>query len=219
MTVSQACRILNVKAGCSRREIEQVYKARLQLLQLQLVAGRPLAVREKAEHDIAQLKTACEFLMQKAGNGAQSHPRHPQKHPVSMPVGGSPRQTPARRTRVASQWAVAPISNSGVLTSFLIAAMVMLGVILLCSGSLVSENSNKTAKLRVLSVPWCYVEIDGKPMGSSGQAEARALQEGRHRFVLRRDNMVLSRSVYLPKDSLTIIKVGFEEGTIDVSRE
>ena len=89
MTTAQAYQILNLSPGASQREIEQAYKAALQALQLQLVPGQPLAVRQQAHTQIAELKSAFEFLKNMATPGVQpawaGGPTPPQARPTTIP--------------------------------------------------------------------------------------------------------------------------------------
>jgi hypothetical protein len=52
MTESQACSIIGVSMHSSLYEIEQAYTNKLQSLQLQLVTGQPLAVRQQGNRKV-----------------------------------------------------------------------------------------------------------------------------------------------------------------------
>jgi hypothetical protein len=259
MTATQAYHVLNVSPGAGLPEIEQAYKAALQTLQLQLVPGLPVAVRQKALAQIAELKSAFEFLKNMMAPGVQptwgGGPMPPQPRPTAVPpiqpmamppirpaaipqvrpfagfpvqptalppvppVGGFPAQPPAMMPNPFGQGPVASTYPWVLPAGFVLAAVVMLSVIVLCVGSTASLERQKTARLRVLSVPWSHVKVDGKSLGPSGQIDAFALKPGDHEVVLRQGDRVLSQTVHLPEHSETVIKVQLERGHIDVAHK
>ena len=89
MTADQAYRILNVSPGASLPEVERAYTTVLRALQLQMVPSQPLAIRQKAQEQIAQLKTAFELLKNTARSGTPASPvggyAHPQAWPAARP--------------------------------------------------------------------------------------------------------------------------------------
>jgi hypothetical protein len=256
-------------------EIEQAYKAALRTLQLQLVPGQPVAVRQKAQAQIAELKSAFEFLKNTMAPGAQpawagvqpqpqvQPPANPTIRPMPMPpippaaipqvppaatpwiqpamapqgqpfagfpmqppvmpgfqpVAGFTPQPPAMPPNPFGQGPAAPAYPWVVPVGFVLAAAVMLSVVVLCVGSTVSLERQKTARLRVLSVPWSQVKVDGKSLGPSGQIDAFALKPGEHEVVLRQGDRILSQTVHLPEHSETIIKAQLEKGRIDVAQK
>lgn len=275
MTATQAYQVLNVRPGAGLVEIEQAYKAALRTLQLQLVPGQPVAVRQKAQAQIAELKSAFEFLKNTMAPGAQpawagvqpqpqvQPPANPTIRPMPMPpippaaipqvppaatpwiqpamapqgqpfagfpmqppvmpgfqpVAGFTPQPPAMPPNPFGQGPAAPAYPWVVPVGFVLAAAVMLSVVVLCVGSTVSLERQKTARLRVLSVPWSQVKVDGKSLGPSGQIDAFALKPGEHEVVLRQGDRILSQTVHLPEHSETIIKAQLEKGRIDVAQK
>ena len=79
------------------------------------------------------------------------------------------------------------------------------------------QQNSTPARLRVLSVPWCHVEIDGRSVGPSGQAEAFELQAGAHQLRLRCENRVLSHRLVLEPAQRVKVWVQFEKGKIHVT--
>jgi hypothetical protein len=73
--------------------------------------------------------------------------------------------------------------------------------------------------MRVLSVPWCEVELDGRPLGASGQLAAFEVSEGPHKLVLKRNGKVLTRTIALPAGRQTIVKIDFEGGQVHVDQQ
>jgi len=243
MNATQAYRILKVRPGVSLGEIEQAYVNALRTLQLQLVPGQPMPVRHQAQDQIAELKSACEFLknMTKPSisptiGGAQAAmpappagiPRlqpmpmpqiPPAAIPQSPPGPGLPLQ-PAVPSPPPSAWApVAPSYPWIIPASLVLAVSVTLIVVWLCLWSSVSPRERNTARLRVLSVPWSYVQVDGKSLGPSGQTDPFVVRPGDHEVILRQGNRVLSRTVHLPANSETVIKVQLEKGQIHVANK
>jgi hypothetical protein len=251
MTAAQAYQILNVSPGASQREIERAYMDVLRVLQLQLVPGQPVAARQKAQDQIAELKSAFEFLKNMAGSGGQptwgggyAAPQTPpaaipQVPPMTMPpippaavpymqpltglpvqpVAGFAAQPPGMAPNPFHQGPVASAYSWIVPAGFILAAAVMVLVIVICVGSTASLESRRTAKLRVLSVPWSYVQVDGESLGPSGQVDAFALKPGEHEVVLRQGDRVLSQTVHLLENSETVIKAQLEKGQIDVAHK
>jgi hypothetical protein len=177
-------------------EIEQAYIAVLGRLQRQLVPGTPLAVRQKAPEQFAELSRAYQLLKSVAAPTVQP------TGPVSMPSGPTPAGAP-------HPW-VMP-------AGFIVAAIVLVAVVLSMRPS-ISPRRQKTARLRVLSVPWSYVTVDGQSLGPSGQVEAFILKPGDRKVVLRHGGRVLSQTVHLAEGSETIIKAQLEKGYIDVAQ-
>jgi hypothetical protein len=106
-----------------------------------------------------------------------------------------------------------------VAASFLIAAVMMLAVVLLCVRTSATGKPQKSAQFRVLSAPWCQVDLDGKALGPSGQAKAFEVTEGRHTLTLRRNGQVLRSALQLSRGLETLVWVQFEKGQIDVSQQ
>jgi hypothetical protein len=214
MTAAQAYQILGVRPGAGRAAVEQAYTAALQAAQLQLVPGKPLAIRQKAQDQIAALKTAFEFLkntpvppLSPTWTGGYAPPQKPPMSRFRAPPGGggpaAPNSAPA-------------IPNPVILAGFALAAVVVLFIALACVRATAPDHKNGTAQLRVLSVPWSYVKVDGKLLGPSGQADAFALQPGRSQLALCQGNRTLTKTISLQKDCETIVKAQLEKGQIDV---
>jgi hypothetical protein len=251
MNATQAFHILNVSPGASQVEIEQAYRAALQALQLQLVPGQPVAVRQKAQAQIAELKSAFEFLKNMAAPAVQptwaGGPAPPQVRPTMVPqarpaaipqaqpfagfpvqptamppvqgVVGLPVQPPAMMPNPFGAGPAAVTYPWIIPAGLVLAAAVMLSVVLLCMGPTASLKRQESARLRVLSVPWSYVTVDGQSLGPSGQVDAFALKPGEHTATLRQGQRILSQTLQLPEKSETVIKVQLEKGTIDVAHK
>jgi hypothetical protein len=259
MTATQAYQVLNVSPGASQPEIQQAYRAALRALQLKLVTGQPLVVRQKALAQIAELKSAFEFLKNMAGPGVQpawaGGPTPPQTRPTAIPPGqptarppipptaiphgppvagfpaqpigmppvppgaGFPAQPPTMMPNPFGPGPVAPTYPWVLPAGFVLAAAVMVLVIVLCLGPTASLDRHKTARLRILSVPWSYVTVDGRLLGPSGQTDAFPLQPGDHEVVLRQEDRVLSYRVHLSENCETVLKAQLEKGQIDVAHK
>jgi hypothetical protein len=74
-----------------------------------------------------------------------------------------------------------------------------------------------TGNFRVLSVPWCQVELDGRGLGPSGQADYFTVPAGKRQLVLQRDGKKMTTTINIPQDRLILVKADFEKGVIDVS--
>ena len=126
MTTGQAYHILGVRPGASRTEIEQAHTAALRVLQLQLAPGTPLAVRQRAQDQIAALKTAFERVKKATPVQTTRTGRYPQ--PQVQPVAGSAGQP--RTTGPASLHQVFAAPNPIILASFVLAGIVALFFVL-----------------------------------------------------------------------------------------
>lgn len=197
MTPDQACTILSVRPGASRIDIEKAHAAALRVLRLQLVPGTPLAIRQKAQEKMAELDCAYQLLKSVAAPTVQP------TGPVSVPSGPTP-------SRPAHSW-VLP-------AGFAVAALVLVAVVFGMRSSPAPQEP-KTARLRVLSVPWSYVTVDGQSLGPSGQVEAFILTPGDRTVVLRQGERILSQTVHLAEGSETIIKAQLEKGQINVAQK
>ena len=176
MTQDQAYSIIGIPTTCSLPEIERAYKDKLLKLQLQLTAGQSLSLRQRAQQQIAQLVLAWQVLQDAAaqssgypqGGGQSPFPlptgRSPLpmpagRSPLPMPAGGGPSPMPTGSSPPPPQggkqnWpgfaTITPLSKPALITSFLIAALVMLFIMLLCfnvfaqSGRKVYQKSHDT---------------------------------------------------------------------------
>ena len=75
------------------------------------------------------------------------------------------------------------------------------------------------ARMRVLSVPWCEVELDGRPFGASGQSAAFEVSEGTHTLVLQRNGKVLTRKITLRAGRQAVVKVDFKGERVYVDQQ
>ncbi len=238
MTATRAYQILNVSPTAGWAEIERAYQTALQALHLQLIPGQPMTVRQKAQDQIAELKSAFEFLKNligQAGSAAAGQARPPVPIPQFQPM-----PTPAIPPNAVPQFQAAmgsPVQPTATMPNpfrpgqsvstfpwvipagFILAAAVMLIVILLCLGSGISAKGPKTARLRVLSVPWSDVKVNGESLGPSGQVEAFALKPGRYTLSLWQGDSVLSRTIELMENTETVVEAQFEQGTIHAKQK
>ena len=225
MTRNEAYKILGVATTSGIDQIEEAYKTGLRKCQLQLVAGQPLSVRQDAQERIVNIEEAWQLLKNQTSRNSTSQPVNTHRTRVNyfgwhMPLGISPRTA-----------------------GFFVALILMGSISALCMYSLGYETYVKNtetiktyatnsaasepmiasnppkAHLRVLAVPWCYVEMDGRTLGASGQLAAFQVSEGNHTLVLRRNGKILTKNVLLQGAYLTVISVDFERGIILVERK
>ena len=125
----------------------------------------------------------------------------------------------AGQPRAAGPAALNPVfgvPNPVILASLVLAGIVVLFVVLFSVRSTASDNQDRTAQLRILSVPWSYVEVDGTPLGPSGQVDPFTLKPGEYKLVLYQGGRVLARTICLRENRETIVKAQLEKGQIDV---
>jgi outer membrane murein-binding lipoprotein Lpp len=183
-----------------------------------MVPGQQLAVRQQAAGEVAELVSAWEVLKNMPWQSYTPPPPSSRSRPRPQPVPAFAHPQSGARRRSGSASAP-PLPNRAVAISFLIAAVMMLAVVLLCVGASATGKSQKSAQFRILSAPWCQVELDSKALGPSGQAKAFEATEGRHTLTLRRDGKVLRSALQLPQGQETLVWVQFEKGQIDVSQQ
>jgi hypothetical protein len=218
MTRARANNILGVDSGADLARIEHAYRNKFSRLHVRTVPGQPQHVREEAQNQLSELTDAWEFLK---NNSSQ------------MPARNIPKPINTNRTQFSPNFncktnpghkrinilGVLPLPNRALAVSVVIVGFVALLVILLLVGRGAAVGSGKLANLRVLSVPWCNVEIDGRKIGSSGQAMPFALPEGHHRLVLYREGKKFEYALNLISERDTIVKVRFNTGEINVVRQ
>jgi hypothetical protein len=214
MTIAQAYCILGLRPGAGPAQLDQAHAAAQRMLRLQLVPGTPRAVRQKAQAQMAELRTAFELVTKMTASPARSScptrsPR-PKAQPATRHVGPPGASAPPPLSPVLG------VSGPVLVAGMVLAGIVVFSVVLFSVRSAVTSTQNRTARLRVLSVPWSYVTLDGKPLGPSGQAEAFVLKPGKHKLVLCQGPRTLTKTISLPKDGETIVKAQLEKGQIDV---
>lgn len=217
MTRNEAYRILGIARTSGSDQIEEAYKTLLSKCQLQLVPGQSLATRQEAQDRIVAIQDAWQVLKNQT-------PRNITSHPVNT-----------QHTRVNYFGWLVLFRISPRTAGFFVAIVLMGSISLLCmhssghtakantpnfaaSGPVIPSNSSK-AHLMILAVPWCYVEIDDKFVGTSGQSAAFEVSKGIHTLVLRSNGKVLAKTVSLNGGYLTVIKIDFERGLIRVEQE
>lgn len=227
MTVNQAYSVLGLHPGASRIDIEQAYTASLRILRLQMVPGMPLATRRDAQDQILELNAAFELVKNAA------RPAAPPKGSRKCPP---PRVQPAGRYAgqpgASSQTAGKPVSTVSILmvaASVVLVGIVVLLVVLFSMRSRAPETASRTAvrstapsrtaRLRVLSVPWSYVEVNGTPLGPSGQADAFTVQPGECQLVLRWSSTAWATTISVRENCETIVQAQLEKGQIHVSHK
>lgn len=228
MTVDRAYSVLGLRPGAARIQVEQAYTASLRRLQLQMVPGMPLATRRHAQDQIIELAAAFELV----------------KNATTTPAAASARRRPLPKTKPPGRYAgpprpAGPPASQPVFTvpRLVVAAGVAVGIVLLLivlfsarskAPETVSETAvytsaleapSGTARLRVLSVPWSYVEVDGTALGPSGQADAFTIEPGECRLVLRQGDRVFPVTISVPEDCETIVHAQLEKGQIHVSQK
>jgi len=211
MTESQARQIIGAQPGNSWPETRQLYKSRLHQLQLQLVPGRSLTAREAAAEQIAELQQA--FTVLQEIEATQDVVQPPPAYAADLQGHGRP-AGPGRRLQHRR-------SLPDVIAMCIVVGVVGFVVVLLLLTLIaaLTRGAGGSSQLRILSSPWCYVEVDGHDMGTSGQSEVLQLRPGMHRLTFRRDDEVWSQTIRLPEDQQTIVKVWFDERKTDVSHQ
>jgi len=174
-----------------------------------MVPGMPLATRHQAQDQTLELTAAFELVK----NAATLHTQPTAaSRPAFQPVFRVPRLVVA-------------------------AGAVAVGIVVLLVGPFSARSkppetagetamyttapiaSSKTARLRVLSVPWSYVEVDGTPLGPSGQVDAFTVQPGKCQLVLRQGNRALPMTISVPENYETTVQAQLEKGQIHVSHK
>jgi len=195
-----------------------------------MVPGMPLATRRHAQDQILKLAAAFEQVKNATTTPASSASRRPL--PKTKPGGryaGSPRP--------ASQPALRPVFTVRRLVVAVGAVAVVVGIVVLrvvlspvhsTTPATTSETTiratapaawSRTARLRVLSVPWSYVEVNGETLGPSGQVNAFIVQPGDCQLVLRQGDRVFPVTVAVQENCETTVYVQLEKGQFHVSHK
>ena len=220
MTLDEAYTVLGVSRYSALADIQQAYQSCLKQLQLRLSTCTSPLDRQKVQNMIKQLVEALGVIQK---NAAQNNPVPPiTNQKTSAPQTSIPRprsgtnrhpkntHTSPSTTQVSGQNAIIPLG---------IATFLMLLVAILCTSSYSNYKAKSMGMLRVISVPWCEVELDGKSLGPSGQQKAFIVVKGNHKLVLRKGDRTLIKRIRLDKDKLTIVNVQFKQGHIYVKQQ
>ena len=220
MTLDEAYSVLGISRHLAVGEAQQVYQSRLKQLQLKLGVCTSPSDRQITQDMIKQLIQAWQMIQ---GHAATSNPA-----PSAASSTTSAPQTPIPRTHsntsrhsanTSASASTTKVSPQSVVIALAIAAISMFLVITLCRCSYSDYKVRSTATLRVISVPWCEVELDGEKLGPSGQPKAFEIVQGRHKLTLCRGNKTLMKDIRLHKNKLTVVKVQFRKGDINVNQE
>jgi len=221
MTIDEAYRIMGVDTGCSLSEIGMAYRNKLQHLQSQFSSGQSPIIRQRIRQQVLELTAAWEMLQKKAAEPAKNHQQvntAPLLHAEPAPVYTCP--SPVKGSGALKDFFIDPtLPIPAVVIGFAVVALTMLLIACLCLSTSTKVNKTGSAQLRVLAVPWCQVEIDGEPLGTSGQVNPFELAEGTHELTVWRDDKFMSKNIKLRKDCVAIARVWFEKDEIRVSYE
>lgn len=219
MTRAEAYAVLGINPNCSLPEIEKAYIDNFNKLRLQAQYGNLVSVRNNAQQQMAHLKDAWEYLKKHHVQIPVCPAARPQGFNQPPPIPPAQQfNTTARQPRT-NPFGTMPLANRHLAASFIIAGSMMLVVILSSISALGGFKTKPTASLRVFSVPWCYVEIDGKKFGESGQPEPFEIIEGRHTIKLKREGYLLTKNFKLRKGQRILVKAHLDKGIINVIQE
>ena len=227
----EAYSALGLRPGAGQVEVEQAYAASLRRLQLQMVPGMPLATRRRAQDQILKLAAAFEQVKNATTTPASSARRRPV--PKTKPAGryaGAPRPAsqPALRPVFTVRRLVVAVGAVAVVVVAIVVLRVVLSPVHSMTPATASETTiratapaarSKAARLRVLSVPWSYVEVNGRPLGPSGQVNAFIVQPGDCQLVLRQGDRVFPVTVAVQENCETTVYVQLEKGQFHVSHK
>ena len=213
MTLDDAYIFLGLDNRCSFVNVEREYKEQLRKLNCQLSRSLSPQDRQKNMKETKNLKEAWEIIQQHVRNnpGGQNttNPAGPQPHDPSANRSGS---TNASATSWTWPQFVIP-------ASFLLVAVMTLMVILAGRKEYSDYSKKAVVEFRVLSVPWCYVEVDGISLGPSGQAKPFFAMKGKHTFTFRGNNKRFSRDLRLNQGKVATINVQFAKERVYVVHE
>ena len=213
MTLNEAYNLLGVSRHAAFADIQQAYQSRLKQFQLKLSACTNPSDRQIAQDKIKQLTETMVVIQKNMPQSSTIPPITNQN--TTVPQTKIPR--PHFKTNQHSTSAsTTKISAQSVIISLGIAAFLMLLMAILCTCSYSDYKARSMGMLRVISVPWCEVELDGKSLGPSGQPKAFKVVKGNHKLVLRKGDKTLVKRIRLDKDKLTVVNVQFKQGQIYV---
>ncbi len=197
--------MLDLGPNCTVAEIEQAFSDKCAVLQAKMAMGNPRDVRLRAQGELARLPVARDLLIKIVNSQGAG---------TARPI--------ASTGPTAGQWISMMVSNFqftdevAAAMSWAIAALMMIFIVVAFYRM---AWSGPAAEFRVYSVPWCYVGVDGKSVGVSGQAVPFEAPSGLRRLTFERDGKRLIKRVRLKHDRLTIIKVRFEKEQINVEQK
>ena len=217
MTLDQAYKVLGVGRHTAFADIQQAYQSRLKQLQLKLSACTSPSDRKIAQDLIKQLVEAWTIIQ-------KNTPQNNIVPPIASPKTSAPQtkiplprpKTSRHSNNTHTSASTTNVSTKSVVIALAIAAFLMLMVITLCTCSYSDYKARSMGMLRVISIPWCEVELDGKSLGPSGQVGAFNVVKGKHKLVLRKGDKTLIKQIQTEKDKLTTVTVQFKQGDIYV---
>lgn len=197
MDVQQAYKIIGIVFGADFNQCRQAYHNRLEQLQLQLQPFSSPEVRQRAQEQIAILETAWQCLIEHF-HAQDSDDNESQSSYSSGPFGPFPAEQAYTRDIFEKIKPYAPA---------VIVGIIMLILLIVCFSAVLAHNISNKAQLRVIAVPWCNVNIDGKEMGTSGQAEPFTISAGKHHIMFHRNEKKVETHIRVKPKTTTIIKV------------
>jgi len=205
MSEFEARQIIGISDSAGFAEARQAYEDMLQKLRVNMLPGNPMAKRVEAERKISQLITAWEVLKKTYSAGGYPQP--------------AAQYTQAPTTMPPAVFGSSSIPGQVQIAGIAIAVLFMFIILITCMYSCRSYKQSRMAQLRVLSAPWCYVEIDGKSVGQSGQVDAFKIIEGTHRLTFKSNGRVQTESIKIKRGQSFIAKVNFARSVVYVSSE
>ena len=220
MTLDEAYSVLGISRHSAFGDAEQAYKGRLKQLHLKLSVCTSPPDRQLTQDMIKQLIEAWQLIQ---GHAATSNPAPPAANPKrstsQTPIPRPHSNTSKRSTNSNAPASTTRVSPQSVVIALAIAAILMFLVMSLCKCSYSDYKARSTATLRVISVPWCEVELDGEKLGDSGQPKAFEVVQGKHKLTFRKGDKTLMKDIRLYKNKLTVVKVQFSKGEVNVDQQ
>ena len=220
MTLDEAYSVLGISRHSAFGDAEQAYKDCLKQLQLKLGVCTNRPDRQLTQEMIKQLMEAWRMIR---GHAAPNNPAPPAANPkTSAPQTRVPRPYPntnRHSTNTNASASTTKVSPQSVFIALAATAFLMFLVIILCRYSYSDYKARSTATLRVISVPWCEVELDGEKLGDSGQPKAFEVVQGKHKLTFRKGDKTLMKDIRLYKNKLTVVKVQFSKGEVNVDQQ
>jgi len=218
MTIIQAYTIIGVTKNDDMAKIEMAYRQKLKKLQLQLTTGQSLPIRQRALHQIEQLSSAMEVIQNNPPQPNTPQSARSQRRDRSQNNANS-KQTQDTWRELFDLFGVNQSPSPKEFVGAILIFMTIMGILFMCLNASSSHTQDKPALLRVISVPWCHVELDGESLGTSGQAKAFELSEGKYCLTFRNNNETLTKTIKLYNGRQALVKVQFEKGYINVDYE
>lgn len=192
MDLQQAMTILGIDQTADLEQVKRVYITLINNAKSKTV-GKNHNRRKQYEQQITEITTAFEIVKKHLENSSQPLPTAAQN--------------------------VITYDKNVIAMAFVLIVLVFSVLVPMLIGNSIRKRIYDQSDVRVISVPWCDVYIDGEYAGKSGRPQPFKISTGKHRFVFKRGPEALVKKIKTKKDVEMVIFVNIKRKRIDVREQ